>query len=66
MARLVEHTASEPIEIKPQKRSVWVCACGLSRNFPLCDGSHRRTKDEPAGELARYDADGRRVEQDNA
>lgn len=31
----------EPIEVKPQKRSVWICACGLSRNFPYCDGSHR-------------------------
>jgi len=66
MARLVEHDAKEPMEIKPQKRSVWVCACGISRNFPICDGSHRKVRDEPPGELVRYDADGRRVDQGNA
>ena len=47
MARLVRLEATEPIELKPQPRSVWICACGLSSNFPFCDGSHRRTRDEP-------------------
>ena len=41
MARLVRHEATGPIEVKPQPKSVWVCACGLSQNLPFCDGFHK-------------------------
>mmetsp|Transcript_9576 Transcript_9576/g.15714 ORF Transcript_9576/g.15714 Transcript_9576/m.15714 type:complete len:124 (+) Transcript_9576:182-553(+) len=36
----------EPIAYAPKKvaieagKSIYSCACGLSKNFPLCDGSH--------------------------
>ncbi|TVQ63344.1 MAG: CDGSH iron-sulfur domain-containing protein [Phycisphaerales bacterium] len=62
MARLVRLEATEPIELKPQTRSVWICACGLSRNFPFCDGSHRRIRNESPDQLACYDSKGRRIE----
>ncbi|MBI1337695.1 MAG: CDGSH iron-sulfur domain-containing protein [Phycisphaera sp.] len=56
MARLVRHDATGPIELKPQEKSAWVCACGLSQNLPLCDGSHKIAKqnDKP-GKVCVYD-----------
>ena len=36
----------------------WWCACGLSKKYPLCDGSHKVTRDEEAGCCYRYQADG--------
>ena len=56
MARLVRREATGPIEVKPQEKSVWICACGLSQTQPFCDGSHRKTKEEKAGEVTVYDA----------
>jgi CDGSH-type Zn-finger protein len=62
MPRLVrlEATASfkiDPATIPPGKM-ISVCACGLSRTFPLCDGSHKaaREKEKP-GILSVYDKD---------
>jgi CDGSH-type Zn-finger protein len=62
MPRLVrlEATASfkiDPATIPPGKM-ISVCACGLSRTFPLCDGSHKaaREKEKP-GVLSVYDKD---------
>jgi CDGSH-type Zn-finger protein len=61
MARLVRHEAMEPIEIKPQQDSVWVCACGLSQDLPYCDGSHAKTTDEKPGEVCVYDRARQRI-----
>lgn len=55
MARLVRHEAKGPIKIEPQEKAVWVCACGLSRTFPICDKAHKACVDEPADELCVYD-----------
>jgi len=33
----------------------WICKCGLSKNQPYCDGSHKLTKDEEPGKLYWYD-----------
>ncbi len=62
MARLVEHDAKSPVEIKAGGESKWICMCGLSRNEPYCDGSHKKTVDEEAGKVYIYDKEGRRVE----
>ncbi|MFA7238162.1 MAG: CDGSH iron-sulfur domain-containing protein [Phycisphaeraceae bacterium] len=58
MARLIRHDAAGPHEIKPSDKSTWVCMCGLSPNYPLCDGSHKRcrTQEQP-GKLYRYDGE---------
>lgn len=33
------------IELKPG--TYWWCACGLSKNQPFCDGSHKTTRFTP-------------------
>ena len=56
MSRLIRHEAVGPIELPPQEKSAWICACGLSQNLPHCDGSHsvcRKTEED--GKLYVYD-----------
>ncbi len=36
---------SFPTELEPG--DYWWCTCGLSKNQPLCDGSHKETDFEP-------------------
>jgi CDGSH-type Zn-finger protein len=56
MARLVEHERNKPYEIaEGTELPVYICACGLSKNKPFCDGSHKRTRDEDAAALYCYD-----------
>ncbi len=56
MARMIRHEKNLPYEIpEGTELPIYICACGLSKNKPFCDGSHRRTKDEAAGETYVYD-----------
>lgn len=55
MPRLIVKTAHGPYEVKPQKDSAWICMCGLSKNQPFCDASHKKTLDEDEKELYVYD-----------
>jgi len=60
MARLVKHDKNVPYEIpEGTELPVYICGCGLSKNKPFCDGTHRRTRDEAADELYTYDEQGR-------
>lgn len=61
MSRIVLHEEKAPQEIKAGGESKWICMCGLSRNRPFCDGSHKMARDEEDGKLYRYE-NGRRVE----
>jgi CDGSH iron-sulfur domain-containing protein 1 len=42
MPRLIRHTLNGPIKIEPSDKPIWVCACGLSQKFPICDGAHKQ------------------------
>jgi CDGSH-type Zn-finger protein len=60
--RRVVRTANQPLEIKPQAKSVFICMCGLSKNQPYCDGSHKTVAGEEDGKVYEYDAEGHRRE----
>lgn len=62
MARLVRHDATgprklDPSDVDPEEGDVAVCQCGLSAEYPFCDGSHRTTRNEDADECYRYEGD---------
>lgn len=68
MSREVTHEATGPRrvtvdDLDPKYGDIAVCLCGLSDDYPFCDGSHRETEDEEPGERYRYvDGERHRIE----
>ena len=57
---MIVHTRTGPrkidrTDIDEEKGNVAICQCGLSGEYPFCDGTHRVTRDEPDGTLFQYD-----------
>ncbi|MGH7949653.1 MAG: CDGSH iron-sulfur domain-containing protein [Candidatus Binataceae bacterium] len=60
MARMVRHERNNPYEVpEGTELPIYICACGLSKNKPFCDGTHKKTRDEEAGQVYAYDENGR-------
>ena len=57
MARIRIHSDTTPLRIDPSKGPVWICQCGLSRAFPVCDGSHEVARREAEDTVYWYDED---------
>ena len=66
MPRLIRLDATGPIRIDPQDKPIFICGCGLSQNFPFCDGAHKGCKDEKPDTLYVYDADRKTVVEERA
>jgi CDGSH-type Zn-finger protein len=60
MSRTVIHDKQGPAQVGDK----WVCQCGLSKDKPYCDGSHKKTLDEENDRLYCYKEDGSRKELD--
>ena len=62
MPREVTHEAHGPriideSDIHEEKGDIAICMCGLSEEYPFCDGSHRGTLDEAEDTLYKYEGD---------
>ena len=62
MPRIVRRTPTEPTKFVIDGKEQWFCKCGLSKNQPYCDGSHKLTRGEDPGKLYWYDDAGTRHE----
>jgi CDGSH-type Zn-finger protein len=61
VTREITHDATGPEIVGPdeieEKGNIAICMCGLSANYPFCDGSHNATADEEDGTLYKYEGD---------
>lgn len=62
MARVVRIERDGPYKIEPgtydPAKPLWICGCGMTRNPPFCDGTHKTCKAEAPGKTYRYDEQG--------
>ncbi len=62
MARIIIHKAKKPLVHKTESGdTVAICMCGLSSNYPFCDGSHKMTAEEEEDAVYIYDSEKKRL-----
>ena len=62
MPREITHAATGPTrltesDIDEEHGDIAICMCGLSAEYPFCDGSHRGTRDEDPDTRYKYEGD---------
>lgn len=62
MARIVKRTHNGPYKLVVGGEEKYLCRCGLSKNQPFCDGSHKLAKNEEPDRVYWYDDSGNRQE----
>ena len=68
MTRIIESSHTGPMAISKDSvpgANIHVCRCGLSQKPPLCDGTHRITRNEPSEGLVRYRREGSELVAEN-
>ena len=59
MTRLVRFKAKQPVRLG--NPPVSICACGLSKTYPLCSGAHILVQDEDDDKIYVYNNKGERL-----
>ncbi|MFB6165444.1 MAG: CDGSH iron-sulfur domain-containing protein [Haloarculaceae archaeon] len=61
MSREITHDAHGPRIVDEEefeeRGNIAICQCGLSADYPFCDGSHQNTTDEEEGVRYKYEGD---------
>ena len=60
MARWIKHDKGKPHMVEVAGQKIFICMCGLSKNYPLCDGTHKITHSEEADKCYAYEGSERR------